>query len=124
MKTKVVTVAVAAVLAGCSTEADEAAEPSGYKIIDRQEHASETDLTVAVDTDEDLPGVFEEVLVDEATSEGAWYVTIVCGEDAADDGRDNLLTGRHAMGATGSAVTGLDDGESEYDVVDGASCPR
>lgn len=113
--------ALALALSGCSSA--EKPESPPYVVVDELDKENAHQVTVAVDSDDDLRAVFDAVIEEKANEDGGWYVTIVCGEDANLDGRDNIANGRHAIGSMGQAVTGLDDGESEFELVDGATCP-
>lgn len=82
--------------------------------------AAAFDVFVAFDDPADLEAVFNDVIDDQAGKhgEGVYWVDIHCDGDP----NANLATGKYAEGSRGAIQTGLDEGEREFNLVDGATC--
>ncbi|MGW1440297.1 hypothetical protein ACWD7M_34255 [Streptomyces griseus] len=130
MRTRTTTAALIAAgllltLAACGTEPepDKTAGPKpAYKVTKQDTEGNKRNVEVEVDTTKDLRAVFDDV-VRGLKDEAGYYVMINCssGGTAAADNR--LANGQYANGSMGAATTGLDDGTTEFDTNDGATCP-
>lgn len=108
-------------LTGCGSSAAEkttADDAPDYEIVANAEQT----ITVEVDTTENLDAVFADVITD-IDEEGGWFVLINCSTGATENYENRLATGRYAVGNLGAAQTGLDEGETDFEVQDNATCP-
>ena len=65
-----------------------------------------------------------EVMRDEGQEEGSYFLAINCESGATAAADHRLANARAAVGRRGEALTGgLDDGEQEVELVEGATCP-
>lgn len=112
--------AVAALTACGSTETSADAPP--YTVVDTFDGGNSQDVTVEVDSAENLEAVFKDVIAD-LDDDGGYYVIINCSTGATASSDNRLANGRYAVGNIGSAVTGLDEGESVFEVNEGRTCP-
>ena len=79
-------------------------------------------IVVEVDTNTNLDTVFNDV-IDDLTDDAGYYISINCSTGGTDSVDNRLANGRYAIGGIGQASTGLTNGESEFELVDGATCP-
>ena len=110
-KALILTLAAAAVLtAGCSgSSGDSGAETPPFSVVSSDDSGNSRDVIVEVESTQD--------------DEAGYHVLINCssGGTAATDNR--LANWRHAIGTMGAATTGLMDGDSDFSVNEGRSCP-
>ncbi|MFE9764630.1 hypothetical protein ACFYPC_08885 [Streptomyces sp. NPDC005808] len=117
------TTALAITLVACSSENSEsAATAPSYKITKQDNSGNSRNVEVSVNSAHDLKAVFDDVTKN-LTDEAGYHVYINCstGGTAAVDNR--LANGRLARGNMGQAATGLNDGETEFETVEGHTCP-
>lgn len=79
-------------------------------------------IVVEVDTNTNLEAVFNDV-IDDLTDDAGYIIQINCSTGGTDSVDNRLANGRYAIGGIGQASTGLTNGESEFELVDGATCP-
>ncbi|MEV7863345.1 hypothetical protein AB0O86_32265 [Streptomyces hirsutus] len=125
-RTTAVILAVAASLTACSISISDSSEPDAkpataakvpaYEITQQDDSGAQRVVMVEVKTTERMKTVFEAVAA-KLTDDAGWFIEIDC----ADGGR--LANGKKAVGSTGAAATGLDDGQTEYEALPGATCP-
>lgn len=103
-----------------------AADPSpavpDYIITGRDEQGMQTNLDVEVTTTDGLRAVFDDVIAD-LDQDGGYFVQINCTTGATSAADNRLANGRYAVGNEGAAATGLEDGASDFEPVEGARCP-
>lgn len=129
MRTRTTTAALIAAgllaLTACGTEPepDKAAGPKpAYKVTKQDTEGNKRTVEVEVDTTKDLKAVFDDV-VRGLKDEAGYYVMINCSTGGTDKADNRLANGQYANGSMGAATTGLDDGITEFDTNDGATCP-
>lgn len=85
---------------------------------------SDTDgkIVVEVDGANQLRAVFDDVRSGHK-AEGGYFVSINCSSGATAGADNRLANGKFAVGALGSAKTGLPAGGAEFDMVPGGKCP-
>ncbi|GAA0289461.1 hypothetical protein PV735_05355 [Streptomyces turgidiscabies] len=118
--------AVAALsLTACSSDTDsgdsKAAAPP-YKIVKQEARGKTRNLTVEVNTTKDLRGVFDSVTNDLSVEAGYWVI-INCSTGGTASVDNRLANGRYAVGNMGAAVTGLNEGGSDFSINKDRSCP-
>ncbi|WP_277671395.1 hypothetical protein [Saccharomonospora viridis] len=95
---------------------------SGATVVHHDTEGNQRNIVVEVDTNTNLDTVFNDV-IDDLTDDAGYYISINCSTGGTDSVDNRLANGRYAIGGIGQATTGLTDGESEFELVDGATCP-
>jgi hypothetical protein len=113
-------------LTGCgsdnsSSPADTKPAPD-YRIVKQDDSGNQRTVTVEVDTTKNLKAVFDDV-IPKLTDEAGYYIEINCSTGAAKAADNRLANGRKAVGSMGAATTGLDEGQTTFEKVNGATCP-
>ncbi|WP_206337338.1 hypothetical protein [Streptomyces sp. Z26] len=119
--------AIAATLAltACGSDdggGDDKPDVPPYKITHQSKTGNQRTVDIEVKSTKQLEAVFEDA-ADKLTDDAGYYIGINCnsGGSAAADNR--LANGRKAVGSIGAAVTGMNDGDIEYEAVEGRTCP-
>lgn len=114
----------AALLTACGTEPEPAAPAAGpaYKVTKQDTEGNKRTVEVQVDTAKDLKAVFDHV-VRGLKDEVGYYVMLNCTTGGTAKADNRLANGQYANGSMGAATTGLDEGTTEFDTNDGATCP-
>ncbi|GGQ38518.1 hypothetical protein ACFFKE_32355 [Streptomyces mutabilis] len=99
-----------------------AAKPPAYTVVDRKEAGHSRQITIEVDTTNDLRAVFEDSIKD-LTENAGYTILINCSTGGTESVDNRLANGNYAIGNYGTAATGLDDGEKKFELVEGRSCP-
>ncbi|MET9138890.1 hypothetical protein [Streptomyces parvulus] len=98
------------------------AKPPAYTVVDREEAGHTRQITIEVDSTKGLRAVFDDATKD--LSENAGYTVLINCSTGGTKSMDNrLANGTYAIGNYGSAATGLDDGEKQFEPVTGRTCP-
>lgn len=119
---------VVALAIGAAVEEDEPADdkpdakPPAYTVVERKEAGHARQITIEVDTTKDLRAVFEDSIKD-LTENAGYTVLINCSTGGTESVDNRLANGNYAIGNYGTAATGLDDGETKFELVEGRSCP-
>ncbi|MET9734299.1 hypothetical protein ABZZ79_27770 [Streptomyces sp. NPDC006458] len=111
-----------AALTGCSSGSDDKPDAPAYEITAQDDSGNSRDVEVTVDSAKDLKAVFDAVTTD-LTDEAGYHVYINCSTGGTAKMDNRLANGRLARGTMGEATTGLKDGESEFEAVEGHTCP-
>ncbi|MCA1218849.1 hypothetical protein [Streptomyces sp. 8L] len=112
-------------LTACSSGSDDsskAADVPAYKITHQDTSGNQRTVTVTVTSTKGLRAVFDDV-AGKLTDDAGYFVEINCTTGATKGADNRLANGKKAVGNTGVATTGLDDGKTEYEANAGRSCP-
>ncbi|XQE79527.1 hypothetical protein ACN24L_12420 [Streptomyces microflavus] len=122
--TSAVLAAALLTLTACGTEPEPAAPAAGpaYKVTKQDTEGNKRTVEVQVDTTKDLKAVFDHV-VRGLKDEAGYYVMLNCSTGGTAKADNRLANGQYANGSMGAATTGLDEGTTEFDTNDGATCP-
>ncbi|WP_052583841.1 hypothetical protein [Saccharomonospora iraqiensis] len=93
-----------------------------YTVTSQDTSGQQRTITIEVGSDEDLRAVFDDVVAG-LDDEAGYYVRINCTTGGTGSADNRLANGRYALGGDAELVTGLRDGQTEFDTVDNASCP-
>ncbi|WP_203610380.1 hypothetical protein [Streptomyces sp. SID8111] len=121
--TAAVLLALATLTACSSTDSSSDSKPDkpaavpAYKITQQDDSGTQRVVAVDVDSTKDMKTVFEDVAA-KLKDDAGWFVEINCAEGGA-----RLANGKKAVGSTGAAATGLDDGATEFEALPDAECP-
>ncbi|MFF8679506.1 hypothetical protein ACF07F_16505 [Streptomyces sp. NPDC015237] len=130
MNTRTTAAALAAgallALTACTSSSDDKpkaeTKPPAYTVVDREEAGHTRQITIEVDSTKELRAVFDDATKD--LSENAGYTVLINCSTGGTKSMDNrLANGTYAIGNFGSAATGLDDGEKQFEPVTGRTCP-
>lgn len=127
MRTRTTTALAAALLftlTACGSEDDDkpATPPPAYKVTEQDTTGNVRGVTVEVDSTKNLRAVFDDVIKD-LDDEAAYHVLINCSTGGTKTADNRLANGKYAVGNTGAAATGLEDGKSEFTENEGRTCP-
>jgi hypothetical protein len=93
-----------------------------YKVVDRKTKGHTRQITIEVNSTKDLRAVFDDSL--KGLDENAGYTILInCSTGGTASVDNRLANGTYAVGNYGRATTGLDDGESKFEPVEGRHCP-
>ncbi|MFI0932925.1 hypothetical protein ACH4RG_14400 [Streptomyces sp. NPDC021019] len=113
-------------LTACGTEPEPDAKAAGpkpaYKVTKQDSQGNKRNVEVEVDTTKGLKAVFDDV-VRGLKDEAGYYVMLNCSTGGTTTVDNRLANGQYANGSMGAATTGLDEGTTEFDTNDGATCP-
>ena len=118
-------VAALAALTACSSDSSDdkpAAKAPAYTITHQDDSGNQRRVQVEVNSTDGLRAVFDDVSA-KLTDDAGWFVEINCSSGGTAKADNRLANGRKAVGRIGAAATGLADGETEFQVNDGATCP-
>lgn len=122
-----ITAALLATVAACAdtggtADSEPKAEVPKYTVVERDTQGNQRNVVVEVDSTEGLRAVFDDV-VSGLEGEAGYHVSINCSSGATKRADNRLANGRYAVGAIGSASTGLAEGEKDFSENDGRTCP-
>lgn len=121
------TIAAASVLAVLSVSAcgsDEAAPDYESSFSAAPSGGGDFTATVSFADPDKLEAVFKDVVSkNDGKDDGGYWVTIVCSTGGEPDAPNGLAHGQFGIGTIGQAQTGLGDGETRFELIDGAKCP-
>ncbi|WP_432032755.1 hypothetical protein [Streptomyces antibioticus] len=93
-----------------------------YNVVDKDTSGNVRQVVVEVDSTSGLRAVFDDV-ADTLTDKAGYWVQINCSTGSTAKVDNRLGNGRKAVGNIGAASTGLKDGQTEFETLDGATCP-
>jgi hypothetical protein len=105
-----------------SSDSATADDVPAYNIVDKDTTGNGRGIVIEVETTKNLKAVFDEIAKD-LTDEAGYFVEINCSTGGTKTVDNRLANGKKAVGNMGAARTGLKDGESEFEVLDGKTCP-
>ncbi|MEU3098521.1 hypothetical protein ABZ690_28145 [Streptomyces sp. NPDC006967] len=104
------------------TDSQPAATVPDYTVVQQDDSGNQRSVTVEVDSTKSLRAVFDDVVKD-LTDEAGYLIEINCSTGGTPSLDNRLANGNLAIGRIGAASTGLDDGETRFEPVDGQTCP-
>ncbi|MGW3711359.1 hypothetical protein ACWDN6_14575 [Streptomyces albogriseolus] len=117
-----VLLAALATLTACSSEPEPAADAPPYTITEQDDTGNQRTVRVEVKTADRIEDVFNTV-ADTLDDEGGWFVEINCSTGGTKSADNRLGNGKKAVGATGAAATGLDEGGTQFEAQPNPECP-
>jgi hypothetical protein len=100
---------------------NESATPS-YKIALLEHHGRLRTVKVEVHSSNGLEAVFDDVTAG-LDENAAYFVEIHCSDRGRGTGGNLLARGAYAVGTAGASYTGLEQGDSHFERLKGATCP-
>lgn len=128
MRTRTILVGTLAALAltACSGSGDSDSNDStpapAYEVTKQDDSGKSRNVEASVTTTKDLEGVFDAITKD-LKDDAGYFIYINCKTGGTGTSDNRLANGRLARGNLGKAVTGLDDGATEYEAVKDHTCP-
>jgi ABC-type phosphate/phosphonate transport system substrate-binding protein len=121
------TTAIAATLllgltACSSTDTTTSASVPPHKIVKQDDSGNGRSIVVEAESTENLKAIFDEVTKN-LTDEAGYFIEINCSSGGTDHADNRLANGKKAVGNTGAARTGLEEGQTEFEEVAGRECP-
>lgn len=122
--TALIAAGLLATLTACGGDTDNkpSTPPPAYTVTKQDTEGNKRTIEVQVDTTKDLKAVFDDV-VSGLKDEAGYYVMLNCSTGGTAKADNRLANGQYANGSMGAATTGLDEGTTEFDTNDGATCP-
>lgn len=123
MKTTLGVLLSVLLLAGCGGGGDGDSGGPAYDVVDDDpDGGNQKSIIVEVDSTDDLEAVYDAVR-DEYDEDGGYLVYLNCSSGGTAVSDNRLSNGKYAVGNIGAATTGLEDGGSTFELLDGATCP-
>lgn len=113
----IIAAVVAAVAIAVTLDSPDEVTPDNGTVARHDTEGNQRRIVVEVETDDNLDAVFNDI-IDDLTDDAGYYISINCSAS-----NNRLANGRYALGGIGQAATGLGDGESTFDRIEGATCP-
>lgn len=105
-----------------SSKSDTADAKPSYKVVEQDTSGNTRQVVVEVDSTTGLRAVFDNV-ADTLTDKAGYWIQINCSTGGTAKVDNRLGNGKKAVGNIGAASTGLKDGQTEFEALDGAACP-
>lgn len=118
----IVAAVVAAVAIAVTLDSPDEITVNNGTVVHHDTEGNQRRIVVEVDSDDNLDAVFDDI-IDDLTDDAGYYISINCSTGGTAEVDNRLANGRYALGGIGQATTGLDHGESEFERVDGRTCP-
>jgi len=118
----IVAAVVAAVAIAVTLDSPDEITVNNGTVVHHDTEGNQRRIVVEVDTDANLDAVFDDI-IDDLTDDAGYYISINCFTGGTAEVDNRLANGRYALGGIGQATTSLDHGESEFERVDGRTCP-
>lgn len=93
-----------------------------YAVVQKDTEGNQRQIVVEVTSTKGLRAVFDDV-IGGLNDDAGYFVHINCSTGGTAKMDNRLANGRYAVGNMGSATTGLEDGESEFEPNSGRTCP-
>ena len=97
-------------------------DTSGYTVVSEDTSGNQRRIVLEVDSADKAEAAFNDI-TGSLTDDAGYIIQINCSTGGTDSVDNRLANGRYAIGGIGQATTGLTNGESEFELVDGATCP-
>ncbi|SFD14138.1 hypothetical protein [Streptomyces aidingensis] len=93
-----------------------------YTVVSKETEGNQRTIIIEVNHTKNLDLIFEDAIAD-LTDNAGYIVQLNCTTGATEHVDNRLANGWYAIGNIGRATTGLDDGETKFEINDGRSCP-